>query len=97
MTRHRARKIEWGTILLFAGGLVLGKATFDSDLAQSVGDWVATTTGANDVWIITAITTAMAIVLPPGVMLRAGLIYDVVGFVVTTTSLRLILPPMGLA
>ncbi len=158
MTWASAKRIEWGTILLFAGGLALGKATFDSGLAQSVGDWVATTTGANDVWMITAITTAMAIILselasntasattmvpisiaialgagvnpiapalgatigsnlgfmlpistppnaivyssgliPPGVMLRAGLIFDVVGFGVTMLCLRLILPPMGLA
>lgn len=158
MTWNQARKIEWGTILLFAGGLALGKATFDSGLAQSVGDWVAATTGAKDVWVITAITTAMAIILselasntasantmvpisiaialgagvnpippalgatigsnlgfmlpistppnaivyssgliPPGVMLRAGLIYDLVGFAVTMTCLRLLLPPMGLA
>ena len=158
MTWAQTRKIEWGTILLFAGGLALGKATFESGLAQSVGDWVASTTGANDVWMITAITTAMAIILselasntasattmvpisiaialgadvspiapalgatigsnlgfmlpistppnaivyssgliPPGVMLRAGLIYDIVGFGVTMLCLRLILPPMGLA
>ncbi len=63
MTWARATRIEWGTILLFAGGLALGKATFDSGLAQVIGEGLAAATGARDVWAITALSIALAIAL----------------------------------
>lgn len=158
LTWIEASRIEWGTVLLFAGGLALGEATQASGLAKVLGDSMAKGLGANDVWAITALATAMAILLselasntaaanimvpvaialaqgagvnpipaalgatiganlgfmlpistapnaivyssgliPPKVMLRAGLIFDVVGFFVTMACLRVILPLMGLA
>ncbi|MBS1715858.1 MAG: DASS family sodium-coupled anion symporter [Armatimonadetes bacterium] len=158
MDWHRATRIEWGTVLLFAGGLALGKAAFDSGLAKVVGESLATTLRVHDVWSITALTTALGIVVselasntaaastvvpvaialaqgagvspvpaalgatigsnlgfmlpvstPPNAivyssglvpsrsMLRAGLLFDVIGYVVTMLCLRTILPPMGLA
>lgn len=158
MTWKSATQIEWGTILLFAGGLALGKATFDSGLAKSVGQSLAELTGATNVWSITALSIAMGIVLselasntasattvtpvaialaqgvgvspippalgavigsnlgfmlpistapnaivyssnlvPAHVMLRAGVLFDVIGFAVTFVSLRLLLPGLGLA
>lgn len=158
MTWQSAAKIEWGTILLFAGGIALGKAVFESGLAKSAGDWLAQTTHADNLWAITAISIAMSIALselasntasattmtpvaialaqgasvspippalgavlgsnlgfmlpistgpnaivyssglvPPGVMLRAGILFDILGFGVTFAALRLILPLLGLA
>ncbi|MCW5939085.1 MAG: SLC13/DASS family transporter [Fimbriimonadaceae bacterium] len=61
MSWKRAKTIEWGTVLLFAGGLALGKATFDSGLAKVAGDALAAVTGARDVWTITALSIALAI------------------------------------
>lgn len=158
MTWKSATKIEWGTILLFAGGLALGKAAFDSGLAKLVGESVAQGLGANDVWSITALAIAMAIILselasntasanvmvpvaiaiatgagvnpvpaalgaviganlgfmlpistapnaivystglvPSSVMIRKGLVFDIVGFFVTLGCLRVFLPMLGLA
>lgn len=158
LTWVEASRIEWGTILLFAGGLALGEATQASGLAKTLGESMAHALGAHDVWAITALATALSILLselasntaaanimvpvaialaqgahvnpipaalgatlgsnlgfmlpistapnaivyssgliPPSVMLRAGIIYDLVGFVVTIGCLRLILPLMGLA
>lgn len=158
MTWRSATQIEWGTILLFAGGLALGKAAFDSGLAKTVGHSLADWTGAANVWSITALSIAMGIVLselasntasattvtpvaialaqgsgvsaippalgavigsnlgfmlpistapnaivyssnlvPAHVMLRAGVLFDVIGFIVTFLCLRLLLPPLGLA
>ncbi len=155
---RQASGIEWGTILLFAGGLALGEATQASGLAATVGHSIAGFFGATDVWAITAIAIGMGIVvselasntaaanivvpvaialaigsganpippalgatigcnlgfmLPistppnaiiyssglvkPGVMMRTGLIFDLLGFALTWLSLRLILPAMGLA
>lgn len=158
MTWSSATKIEWGTILLFAGGLALGKATFESGLAKTLGQSLADLTGATNVWSITALSIAMGILLselasntasattvtpvaialaqgsgvspippalgavigsnlgfmlpistapnaivyssnlvPAQVMLRAGILFDVVGFAVTFVCLRLLLPGLGLA
>jgi sodium-dependent dicarboxylate transporter 2/3/5 len=158
MTWSQATTVEWGTILLFAGGLALGKATFDSGLAKVAGESVAQALGAADVWTITAISIGLAILIselasntasatimvpvamslaqgagvspippalgatigsnlgfmlpistapnaivyssgliPPGVMLRAGIWFDLIGFAVTLACLRVILPMIGLA
>jgi sodium-dependent dicarboxylate transporter 2/3/5 len=60
---NRAAMIDWGTVLLFAGGLALGKAAFDSGLAQAVGQGLAEATGVRDVWAITALAILLAIAL----------------------------------
>jgi sodium-dependent dicarboxylate transporter 2/3/5 len=157
MTWRSATRIEWGTILLFGGGIALGDAVFKSGLAEGIGNSLAASTGANETWTIAALSCALAIVLselasntaaattvvpvaislaqgagvspipaalaatlgsnlgfmlpistPPNAivystglvptarMMRTGLFFDVVGFVVTMGSLYLILPAMGL-
>jgi len=63
MTWRQAATIEWGTILLFAGGLALGKAAFDSGLAKRAGEAFVQATGASDQWMIVAIATLMAIIV----------------------------------
>lgn len=157
MTWQQASTIEWGTIMLFAGGLALGKAAFDSGLAKTVGESFARATGANDAWTIAALAIGLAIVvselasntaaanvvvpvaialaqgagvnpvpaalgaviganlgfmlpistapnavvyssglIPAKVMMKRGLLFDVIGFVVTLVCLRLFLPLAGL-
>jgi sodium-dependent dicarboxylate transporter 2/3/5 len=34
------RRVDWGTLLLFGGGLSLGAMMFDSGLARTLGEWV---------------------------------------------------------
>lgn len=158
MTWQSATKVEWGTILLFAGGLALGKAAFDSGLAKIMGESVATALGANDIWTITALATLLGIIvselasntasanvmvpvamaiaqgagvspiapalgaiigsnlgfmlpistppnaivystglIPAKVMMKKGLVFDIVGFIVTMVCLRIFLPILGLA
>lgn len=158
MNWNMATKIEWGTIMLFAGGLALGKAAFDSKLANLAGHGVANLTGANDVWTITALATLMAILVselasntasanvmvpvalaiaagagvnpipaglgatiganlgfmlpistppnaiiystrlvPAKVLMKKGLVFDILGFLVTMLCLRIFLPLLGLA
>lgn len=63
MTWRQASTIEWGTILLFGGGIALGQATFSSGLAKDLGDMAAQVSGANSVWAITALCIALAIAL----------------------------------
>lgn len=37
---HVIRRLDWGTLLLFGGGLSLGGMTFESGLAQAAGGWL---------------------------------------------------------
>jgi solute carrier family 13 (sodium-dependent dicarboxylate transporter), member 2/3/5 len=58
-----AARIDWGIVLLFGGGIALGQAMVDSGLARTLGDVVASASGANSVWTITAVCVAGAILL----------------------------------
>jgi len=153
-----AAHIDWGTILLFGGGIALGRAMDESGLAATIGGVAAGTFGADSLWTITALVTTAAVILseiasntasasilapvaiglaeaagvspiapvlgvalgaslgfmmpvstPPNAivygsglvpqreMMRAGLVIDLIGLVVTLVGLRLILPLLGLA
>jgi solute carrier family 13 (sodium-dependent dicarboxylate transporter), member 2/3/5 len=59
----QASDIEWGIILLIGGGMALGQAMFDSNLAKMAGDGLASLLGVSDVWSITALCTFLAIAL----------------------------------
>src|SRR5690606_24739264 len=58
-----ASRIDWGTILLFGGGLSLGQLMFTTGLAEAIGTAAVRTSGAESLWAITAVATAVAIVL----------------------------------
>jgi sodium-dependent dicarboxylate transporter 2/3/5 len=63
LTWHRAAGIDWGTILLFGGGLALGRLLFDTGLAAVLGRAVVAGLGANDVWSLTAVAIIVGVVL----------------------------------
>lgn len=63
MSWQRAVRIDWGTIILFGGGLSLGGLVFSTGLAADIGSVLSGATGANTLWSITALGTALAIVL----------------------------------
>jgi len=157
MTWQKATTIDWGIILLFAGGIALGQAMFQTGLAKELGTIAAQASGANSVWTITALCTAAAIILselasntaaattlvpvsiglaqgadvspiapalgvalgaslgfmlpvstapnaivyssglvPPKEMMKAGVLIDIIGFLVTVAGLYLFLPLAGL-
>jgi sodium-dependent dicarboxylate transporter 2/3/5 len=58
-----AVKIDWGTILLFGGGLSLGSLMFSTKLASALGETLLGLTQANSLWGITALSTALGIIL----------------------------------
>jgi sodium-dependent dicarboxylate transporter 2/3/5 len=58
-----AAKIDWGTVLLFGGGLVLGKQIFDTGLATAIGQWVNATLGNPSVGLLSAIAIVLSIAL----------------------------------
>lgn len=63
LTWKQAADIEWGIVLLIGGGMALGKAMFDSKLAEAAGQGLSNLLGVNDLWSITALCTFLAIAL----------------------------------
>jgi sodium-dependent dicarboxylate transporter 2/3/5 len=63
LTWKEAARIDWGTLLLFGGGLSLGKMMFDTGLARALGEGVVRATGVDSVWTLTALAIVVAVVL----------------------------------
>lgn len=59
---RQAAGIDWGTILLFGGGLSLGTLMFETELAQGIGMAIIRSGGEN-VWLLTAVTIILGILL----------------------------------
>jgi sodium-dependent dicarboxylate transporter 2/3/5 len=153
-----AVRIDWGTLLLFGGGLALGELMFKTGVAEALGKWAVGYAGGQGVWGLTAAMIVLGIVLsettsntaaatmlapvaiaiahgmkvspiPPALgtclgasygfmlpistapnaivfgtglvpitrMMRAGVLFDVIGAVVIWCGLRVLLPAMGMA
>jgi sodium-dependent dicarboxylate transporter 2/3/5 len=58
-----AVKIDWGTILLFGGGLALGSLMFRTGVAEAMGQGLTSQLGVDSLWLLTGLSIAMAIVL----------------------------------
>ncbi len=56
-------RIDWGTILLFGGGLSLGGLMFQTKLAEAIGQGLLHLTGASSLWGITGAAIAMGIII----------------------------------
>ena len=156
LTWDEAAKIDWGTILLFGGGLSLGTLMFDTGVARALGGAITSHTGATSLWALTALCVAVGIFLsettsntasanmvvpvaialaqaagvsplPPALgaclgasfgfmlpvstppnaiaygsglvpiprMIRAGIVFDVLGFVIIVAGLRVLCPLLG--
>jgi sodium-dependent dicarboxylate transporter 2/3/5 len=157
LTWDEAAKIDWGTILLFGGGLSLGTLMFDTGVARALGEAITSRTGATSLWSLTAVSVAIGIFLsettsntaaanmvipvaialaqsagvsplPPALgaclgasfgfmlpvstppnaiaygsglvpiprMIRAGVVFDLLGFVIILAGLRVLCPLLGL-
>jgi sodium-dependent dicarboxylate transporter 2/3/5 len=58
-----AVNIDWGTLLLFGGGLSLGEFMFKTNLAHVIGDGLISITGVSSWWAITALFTFLSVVI----------------------------------
>jgi sodium-dependent dicarboxylate transporter 2/3/5 len=63
LTWREAAGIDWGVILLFAGGILLGDLARATGLAEVWGTALVSATGAESTWALTALVTAIAILL----------------------------------
>jgi sodium-dependent dicarboxylate transporter 2/3/5 len=58
-----AVNIDWGTIILFGGGLTLGGLIFSTQLAHAIGSALLGITGANSQWSITFLAIFLGILM----------------------------------
>lgn len=63
LTVKQAMNIDWGTLLLFGGGLSLGGLMFSTGLAEVIGTGLVELTGANTLFTITALSIFIALLL----------------------------------
>jgi len=59
----QAVHIDWGTLLLFGGGLTLGDLMFQTKLAEAVGKGILDFCGATSVWAITFVAIYISILV----------------------------------
>jgi sodium-dependent dicarboxylate transporter 2/3/5 len=60
---RQAVKIEWGTLLLFGGGITLGELMFQTKLADAVGKSLLSLSGATSMWGIMFAAIFIAIIV----------------------------------
>jgi sodium-dependent dicarboxylate transporter 2/3/5 len=60
---NQAVKIDWGTILLFGGGIVLGSLLSDTGLAESLGKGLVDTLGVSSLLAITVVSVVIAVII----------------------------------
>jgi len=60
---HQTVKIDWGTLILFGGGITLGDLMFKTQLAEAVGQGLLNLVGAHSLWGITLAAIFLSIVV----------------------------------
>jgi sodium-dependent dicarboxylate transporter 2/3/5 len=63
MSWAEAVKIDWGTILLFGGGLTLGTLMFETGVARAMGEAFAAQLGTSSLWGFTFAAILIGIVM----------------------------------
>jgi sodium-dependent dicarboxylate transporter 2/3/5 len=63
LTWEQAVRIDWGTILLFGGGMAMGEMAFTTGLAKAMGTGLASWLPSHSSFALTVLFTAFAIVL----------------------------------
>lgn len=66
ITLKKAFAIDWGTLILFGGGLALGDQMFRTGLAEAVGRSLVQVTGAHTLPAITALAVGFTILITEG-------------------------------
>ncbi|MCY3728961.1 MAG: DASS family sodium-coupled anion symporter [Nitrospira sp.] len=59
----QAANINWGTILLFGGGLTFGHLMVQTHLAEIIGESLVALFGSNTLWTLTAVAIGMALMI----------------------------------
>jgi sodium-dependent dicarboxylate transporter 2/3/5 len=60
---NQASQIDWGTVILFGGGLVLGSLLRDTGLAQVVGESLSDSLGVSSLFGITVVLVIVSVLV----------------------------------
>jgi solute carrier family 13 (sodium-dependent dicarboxylate transporter), member 2/3/5 len=60
---NQAARIDWGTILLFGGGIVLGAMLSETGLAEQIGTSISDGLGVSDVFGITVVIVIISVLI----------------------------------
>ena len=63
LTWDEAVRIDWGTILLFGGGLALGTLMFETGVARAMGEGLTGALGPSTLWTLTFASIVIAVIL----------------------------------
>lgn len=97
LTWPEAVKIDWGTILLFGGGLALGSLMFKTGVAEAMGNTLTGYFGVSSLWGLTGLSIAMAIVISEAASntASANMIIPVVIAIAQTAGVSPLPPALG--
>ncbi len=93
----QAVNINWGTILLFGGGLSFGQLMIQTDLAKIIGESLVALFGGNTLWTLTAVAIGTALLLTEIVSNTAAtsMLVPVVISIATATGISPVPPTLG--
>jgi solute carrier family 13 (sodium-dependent dicarboxylate transporter), member 2/3/5 len=108
LTWNQASQIDWGTVILFGGGLMLGTLLSETGLAAVFGESISDSLGVSSlvgitiVIVILAVLVSNAIVdssglLPTTRMVKAGAVFDIIGAVLCVVGVIAMANLVGLA
>jgi sodium-dependent dicarboxylate transporter 2/3/5 len=60
---NQATRIDWGTVLLFGGGIVLGTMLSETGLAEQIGTSISDALGVSNVFGITVVIVVIAVLI----------------------------------
>ncbi|MFZ9660942.1 MAG: SLC13 family permease [Chitinophagaceae bacterium] len=107
---HDTKKMAWGILLLFGGGITLANAMEKAGLMEMLGNWIASFSGTNTFVLVLVITTisifisevmsniAQVIVFAPvvtGIGIAVGINPLILGVAMTLASSCASMMPMG--
>ncbi len=97
LTWDEARKIDWGIVFLYGGGLAMGELAFQTGLADAMGQGVTSWLPSHDTVTLTVLFTASAIVLSEATSntAAANMIIPVAIAVARSAGVRPIEPALG--
>jgi sodium-dependent dicarboxylate transporter 2/3/5 len=92
-----AVKIDWGTILLFGGGLTLGTLMFETGVARAMGEAFAAQLGTSSLWGFTFTAIAIGIVMSETTSntAAANMVVPVVIAIAQASGLNPVPPALG--
>ena len=96
---RRALRIDWSTLILFGGGIALGRLLFDSGLAEAMGRALVRAAGVESVWGITAVAIVTGLLLSEAASntASASVVVPVMIAVALAASVSPVPPALGAA